>query len=152
MAADYHCSITAKIPTKIAFDKIGQVSSWWATDVEGKAQQPGDTFTIRFGETWVTFKITDANPGKKITWHVLDCHLHWLADKKEWMGTEIRWEVSTLADSARIDMTHVGLVPAIECYENCKQGWNHFIQESLSRFLTSDEGLPEGPGKPRAPR
>jgi hypothetical protein len=152
MAADYHCSITAKIPTKIAFDKIGQVSSWWATDFEGSAQKPGDTFTIRFGTTWVTFEITEAIEGQKITWQVLDCEIPWLADKKEWTGTAIRWEVAASDDGTRIDMTHVGLLPSVECYDNCQKGWNHFIRESLFRFLTSDEGLPEGPGRPRAPR
>jgi len=41
-------------------------------------------------------------------------------------------------------MTHIGLVPGIECYERCNEGWNHFIKESLFSLITEEKGLPEG--------
>ena len=39
-------------------------------------------------------------------------------------------------------MTHVGLVPGIECYEDCEKGWDFYIKESLFKFLTEGKGLP----------
>ena len=54
---DYNCSITANITDEQAFESISHVSEWWATDFEGSAQKLNDVFTIRFGETSVTFKI-----------------------------------------------------------------------------------------------
>jgi hypothetical protein len=132
---DYHCSITATTSPKEAYTGISRVYSWWASNFEGSAQQPGDIFTVRFGETWVKFQITEAIPNETITWHVLDCNLHWLTDKKEWKNTKVLWEISSENDTTRIDMTHIGLIPAVECYANCEQGWNRYIKGSLQQFL-----------------
>jgi hypothetical protein len=136
MTEDYHCSITATTSPKEAYACIGRVYSWWASNFEGSAQQSGDIFTIRFGETWVKFKITEAIPNETITWHVLDCNLHWLTDKKEWKNTKVLWEISAENDTTRVDMTHVGLIPAVECYANCEQGWNQYIKGSLQKLLS----------------
>jgi hypothetical protein len=139
---DYHCSIAANVSSREAFDAICQVSAWWATDFQGRAEKPGDIFTVTFGQTFVTFTITEAIPGEKVVWQVQDCHLHWLKDKKEWNGTSIEWVVSSRDGLTQVDMTHVGLVPGIECFDNCQTGWNHFIRESLSKLLTEKKGLP----------
>jgi hypothetical protein len=39
-------------------------------------------------------------------------------------------------------MTHIGLVPGVECYEDCKKGWNFYVGESLFRWMTEGKGLP----------
>ena len=146
---DYHSSITANISPEEAFANISQVSAWWTTSFEGSAQKQNDVFTVRFGETFVTFKVIEMVAHKKIVWQVIDCYLHWLTDKKEWSGTKIVWEISTANDAVKIDMTHIGLVPGIECYENCEKGWNHFVKESLFKLLTAHKGLPETPATAR---
>src|ERR1700744_3760320 len=115
---NYHCSITAKSTAAEAFLKICQVSAWWGTDIEGSFEKVGDTFTIHFGKTRVDFKITEAIPGKKIVWSVTDSYLPWLKEKTEWTDTEVVWEISEERNEVKIDMTHVGLVPQVECYEN----------------------------------
>ncbi len=102
-----------------------------------------DTFRIEFGATWVNFKITEAIPDKKITWYVTDSFLPWLIDKTEWNDTEVVFEISATNDSTKIDFTHVGLVPGIECYENCEKGWTRFVTVSLPKFLNEGKGLPE---------
>jgi hypothetical protein len=140
---DYHCSITAKVPAKEAFDNICHVAAWWTVNFEGRAQKPDDRFTVHFGETFVTFTIGQVIPDKKIVWHVLDCNLHWLNNKKEWTGTSIVWDLTPKNDSTQIDMLHVGLVPGIECFDNCQSGWNHFIKESLFQLITEHRGFPE---------
>lgn len=142
---DYRSSITANIPPRKAFESIGHVSEWWAKNFEGKAQEPGDVFTVRFGETFVTFRIAELVPDKKIVWEVIDCHLHWLSDKKEWKGTKMIWEVLVRKDGTQVNFTHVGLVPEIECYDDCSTGWNFYIKESLFKFITEGKGLPETP-------
>ncbi len=150
--ADYHCMITANTSPKEAFDKIARVPEWWATDFEGSARKLNDIFTVRFGTTWVTFKITEAAPDNTITWYVLDCNIPSLAEKKEWKDTSIIWEILARTNATQIDMTHAGLTPEAECFEMCQKGWNHFIKVSLEKFLNEGEGLPEGPGRPRASR
>ncbi len=140
---DYHSSITAHISAKEAFEKIADVNDWWTANFEGSAKKLNDVFTVRFGETFVVFKITEIHPENKIVWLVTDCHLPWLNDKKEWKNTKIVWEISHEKDETKIEMTHVGLTPDVECYENCKKGWDHFINESLFKLFTENKGLPQ---------
>ena len=83
-------------------------------------------------------------PDKKIVWQVTDCNLHWLKGKKEWNDTKVVWEVSPENKSTtRIRMTHSGLVPGIECYDDGKKGWDFFVGESLRKLLTENKGLPD---------
>jgi hypothetical protein len=146
---NYHSCIMVNADAKKVFENISRVSSWWATDFEGHAKNPGDMFTVHFGETFVTFKIAQAIPGRKIVWEVVDCNLHWLSDKKEWKNTKINWEVSSKGDQTQIDFTHIGLVPGIECYSDCTKGWNFFVQESLLKLISEGKGLPEVPKNSR---
>ena len=140
--ADYHASILVPGTPDHATEAISQVSHWWKTDTTGDTKNTGGIFLVPFGETWVRFKITENIPGKKIRWFVLDCNLHWLKDNKEWKDTEILWEISSVGDATRIDMTHIGLVPGIECFEDCNKGWNHFVKVSLYKLLTEGRGNP----------
>jgi hypothetical protein len=140
---NYHSSIHADISPKKAFDNINHVSEWWTENIEGNSEKLDDVFTVHFGETFVIFKIIESVPHKKIVWLVTDCHLPWLKDKKEWSNTTISWEVSFENGLAKIDMTHIGLVPGIECYNDCKKGWDHYIQESLFKLITEHEELPQ---------
>ena len=82
-------------------------------------------------------------PGKKIVWLVTDCNLTWLKDIKEWNGTRIEWKVSTVNNLTQISMTHVGLVPGIECYNDCEKGWNFHIGTSLFKLITEGVGMPD---------
>lgn len=140
---DYRSSITANITPKEAFEIITRVSEWWTANLEGSSKKPGDIFTTRFGETFTTFKIVEAVPYKKIVWLVTDCHLHWLKDKKEWKGTKISFEILPKNNSTQINFTHIGLVPEVECFDDCKKGWDHYIKESLFKLITEGKGLPD---------
>ncbi|HEX9508979.1 MAG TPA: SRPBCC domain-containing protein [Puia sp.] len=146
---DFHSSITANVDAKRAFESISRVSEWWAKNFEGNSQKPGDVFTVHFGETFVTFKVVEVVADKIFTWQVIDCHLHWLADKKEWKDTKIKWEVSTHDHATQIDFTHIGLVPEIECYDNCTKGWSFYVKESLFKLITEGKGLPDVPRSSR---
>jgi hypothetical protein len=110
----------------------------------GASQKPGDTFTVRFGETLVDFRVTEAVPEERIVWEVTDCNLHFVANKKEWNNTRVVWEVATEKQLTTVRMTHVGLVPEHQCYQNCEEGWNFFVSKSLLKLLTDNKGLPDG--------
>jgi hypothetical protein len=140
---DYNATITVNTTAKEAFGKIAQVGDWWAKEFTGKAEKPNDTFTIRFGDTFVDFKITEVIPDTKIVWYVADSFLPWLSNKTEWNNTEVVFEISSTNNQTKIDFTHVGLVPEIECYERCEKGWTRFVTVSLAKFLNEGKGLPE---------
>lgn len=137
----YHSSIVVNESAMEAYDKISRVNEWWAANFEGSAKNSGDVFKIWWGETTVTFKITEAIPGKKVIWLVTDCNLPWLKDIKEWKDTEVVFEISEENGVTKINMTHVGLTPEVECFENCQAGWNHYIQKSLFKFMEEGQGI-----------
>jgi len=141
---DYQCHITTPASAEAAFDAIGQVSGWWAKHVEGYSESLHDVFTVRFGKdkTYVTFEITELIPNQRVVWLVTDCNLHWIDNKTEWTGTSVVWEITSAGDGVRIDMTHHGLVPQVECFEDCQAGWNDHIGNSLKSYLTEHVGMP----------
>ena len=140
---DYHSDIVTNVTPTEAFEKIGRVSEWWATNFEGGSQKLNDVFTVRFGSgDMYKVKIIELVPNKKIVWEVIDSYQGWVKDHTEWVGTKILWEVLPKKDGTRIDLTHIGLVPIIECFDKCIQGWDYLLQKSLIKFLTEKKGLP----------
>lgn len=140
---DFSCSITAKVSAAIAVDAICDVSGWWAKTLEGSSPKLNNVFTVRFGTTWVTFKVTELIPNSKIVWTVADCYLPWLDDKTEWTGTTVVFEITAKDGATTINFTHVGLVPEVECYDNCVVGWTGHVTGSLLNLITTGKGQPQ---------
>ena len=141
--SDYTCSIQAPVPAADAFEKIARVSEWWAKNFEGSARKLGDTFTVRFGETFVDFRISEAAPGRRIVWQVANCNLHWLKNKTEWNGTSVAWDLAPSNGATTVTMTHHGLTPEVECYSACENGWNGHVKSSLLELMTGGKGHPQ---------
>ena len=140
---DYYSSIAVPVTPTEAFDKISRVSEWWAKSFEGKSQQVSDVFTVRFesGDMY-KIRIAEMNPDKRIVWDVIESFQGWVKNTSEWAGTRIVWEIKQEKNRVSIDMTHIGLVPEIECFNSCTRGWNFLIQESLLKYLIEGKGLP----------
>ena len=140
---DFHLTITVNASPEEAIKKINQVNLWWAKKVIGNSEVLDDKFTVDFGKTFVDFQISELIPNKKVVWKVTDCNLDWINDKKEWNNTEVVFEVSTESNKTKIDFTHIGLVPGIECYEDCEEGWTGHVTNSLVKFIDEGKGMPE---------
>lgn len=139
----YHTTIRADITPEEAVARISQVDRWWSTNHEGRADNVGDVFTVRFGSgDRYTIRIAELEPGERVVWDVTDSFQGWVADPSEWVGTRIAWTIKKEANGVSIDMTHVGLAPNLECFDRCKQGWDYLAQESLFRYLTEGKGRP----------
>ncbi len=136
-----HLTITANASASEALKKISQVNLWWSKDFRGKAEKLNDAFAVHFGDRFVKFKINEAIPDKKIVWHVTECH-DWTPDNDEWIGTDIVFEVSEKAGIKTLNFTHIGLVPDVECYDDCEAGWTNYITKSLRMLLETGKGLP----------
>ena len=144
---DYSATIVAKTTAEEAFRQITRVSAWWTENLEGSSDTAGGVFTVHFGEAFVAFKNMEFLPGKKISWLVTDCYLHWLNDKHEWTGTTISFEITEENGDTRIDFTHIGLEPQVECYDMCVKGWDQYIKDSLYKLVTEGRGAPQGKTK-----
>jgi hypothetical protein len=140
---DYTASILVKANANKAFQSINKVTAWWTENIEGSSEKLNDVFIIHFGEAFVTMKIVESIPDKKVVWNVTDCYLHWLADKIEWKDTQIVFEISAEGDSTGIQFTHLGLVPLVECYDSCVKGWDQYFKDSLAKLINEGKGLPQ---------
>ncbi|HEY0755642.1 MAG TPA: hypothetical protein VGD98_16915 [Ktedonobacteraceae bacterium] len=140
---DYHSNLTANVYPREAFEKISRVSEWWSKDFTGESQKLNDVFTVRFssGDMYKA-KISEMQPDTTITWEFIDTYQGWVKDHTEWVGTKIIWEVIPQNDGVEVKMTHSGLVPALECFNQCTKGWNYLTLESLFKFLNEGKGLP----------
>jgi len=140
---NYQCAIAAPISPAEAFEKIGRVREWWAVNFKGSAKDLHDRFTVHFARTtWSLMEITDSEPDHYLEWKVVDCYLPIFKDPYLWKGNCILWEITREGNLTRVTMTHTGLVPGVECYEDCRKGWNFYVGKSLFKLFTEGAGLP----------
>lgn len=125
------------------YNSICQANDWWG-NVEGSTTRLNDEFTYKVGTTWVHFKVTALTPGKKVVWSATDCELPWLKDKKEWKDTSVQFDIAETPEGTKMSMTHVGLTPQVECFEDCKKGWTFYAGDSLKSLITKGKGMPNG--------
>lgn len=120
-----------------------QIDQWW-TESSNKAGQIGDKLVVRFEKTtcWQMI-VTEASNNQLLVWQVLEAHhdLDNIAEKDEWKGTTIRWEISATNVGSKLMLIHQGLVPELQCYDICQSGWDYFLG-SLKRFLETGKGHP----------
>ncbi len=141
--SDFNCSITANVSADEAMYAISQIQDWWKKGFAGTAEKLNDEFTVKFsGESFVNFTITEFVPDTKVVWTVTDCFLPWFADKTEWTGTNVVFELSSHGHSTTINFTHQGLVPQVECFNMCAAGWTGHVTNSLQKLLAEGLGQP----------
>ncbi len=125
------------------FDAVNNVRGWWSGEIDGSTDKLGAEFTYRYKDLHrSTQKITELAPGKKVVWHVLDSHINFVKDKTEWKGTDIVFEITRKGDRTELRFTHVGLLPAFECYGACSDAWGFYINDSLRSLITTGKGEP----------
>jgi hypothetical protein len=126
-----------------AFAAINNVRGWWSGDIEGDTDKLDDVWTYRYKDVhYSKQKIAELIPGKKVVWHVLDSYLSFVKDKTEWNGTDIVFEIVAKDGKTEVRFTHVGLVPAFECFGGCSGAWGFYINDSLRSLITTGEGQP----------
>jgi len=90
----------------------------------------------------LTEKLT---PMREVVWRCLEQH-HEAAElnrKDEWAGTRVKFTLeSNSPSSTRLHFEHEGLTPGLECYQICENGWGHFLQTSLKKFVETGKGEP----------
>jgi Activator of Hsp90 ATPase homolog 1-like protein len=126
-----------------AFAAITNVRDWWSGDIDGSTDQLGAVFTYRYQDVHrSTQRITELIPARRITWHVEDSYLDFVQDETEWDGTDVIFEVTPTEAGTEVRFRHVGLVPAVECFDNCSNAWQFYIGGSLRNLIAKGQGQP----------
>jgi uncharacterized protein YndB with AHSA1/START domain len=145
---DYTTTFAVDQSPEAVFDAINNPRGWWSEAIEGSTDE-GAEFTYRYQDVHrCTFRITDFVPGKKVVWHCLDNDFNFVEDKSEWKDTDVVFEIARKGDKTEVRFTHVGLVPAYECYNVCSDAWGSYVKGSLRDLITTGKGQPdplEGP-------
>jgi uncharacterized protein YndB with AHSA1/START domain len=126
------------------FAAINDIRSWWTGQIDGGTDELGSEFTYRYGTVHrSTQRITELVPGKRVAWRVVDAELDFAADKTEWTGTEITFDIAGTDGGTEVRFTHLGLVPDYDCYQACSTAWRHYVETSLRNRIatggTSDD-------------
>lgn len=126
------------------FNAVNSVTKWWTENVKGKTSSLNDEFTVRFEDVhYSKQKLIEVVPDKKVVWLITESRLNFLQNKEEWNDTRLVFDISAHGDKTRLQFTHVGLVPDIECYSDCSNAWGYYISGSLQKLITSGKGQPE---------
>jgi len=104
-----------------------------------------DQITFNFGPTYWEFRANIIAPD----YIELECiEAHHVHDglpssiTKEWEGTILKWKIQKQDENTKITLTHQGLIPSIDCYEICEEGWDYFFVQSFKMYLDEGKGMP----------
>ena len=140
---DYAYEMQVQVPLPQVIEALTdetEIGRWWTA--VSRTERRGDEIQLFMGgETpAVVCTIEHARGTGDVTWTVTDCPV--MAD---WIGTLPSFSVRANADgTCTIAFRHVGLSPALECFDQCRAGWNHFMP-SLHQYLETGVGRPNEP-------
>ena len=139
---NFSTTFTVDQTPEAVFAAINNPHAWWSEGIQGRAEKVGDRFTHSVLDLHrCDLVVQEMLPAKKVVWKVLDNYFNFTRDKTEWKNTDIVFEIAKVGDKTQLKFTHVGLVPAYECYDVCRDGWQTYIN-SLHSLITTGKGQP----------
>lgn len=129
-------TITVDQTPEQVFAAITNVRGWWTGDITGKTAEVGDEFAYRYRDLhYSNQRVVEASPGRKVVWLVTDSNLSFVADKSEWTGTRIEFEITREGGRTQLRFTHVGLARGAQCFTDCFAAWGSYITGNLRRRI-----------------
>ncbi len=135
----YEMQVHAPLPEIIAAVTDGDsICRWWTAATS--SERDGDSVRLSRDDAPFVFFTLDHAPGTtEVTWTVTTCVM------EDWVGTKPSFSVRPNDDgTCAVVFRHIGLRPALECFDQCRAGWGHFMP-SLHQFLESGRGRPNEP-------
>ncbi len=125
-----------------AFVAINAVQRWWTENLTGGSQNLNDEFEVRFGDIhYSKQKVTELIPARKVAWLVTASRLGFVKDESEWTNTKVSFEICRRGNKTEVCFTHSGLVPELECFNDCSTVWIDYIK-SLQKLISTGKGEP----------
>ena len=126
-----------------ALSTTAGLRGWWTHDCDTDTHVGGAAH-FRFGPTHKDMSIECLDMNREVRWFITHASINTgaLVRNAEWVGTEIVFRLTpTIDGKTRLDFEHIGLVPELECYDLCNNGWNYFLA-SLAQFAQTGKGTP----------
>ncbi len=134
----YEAEIVVHASCRRVFEALASLEDlvgWWASTATGSGS-PGSRFQLGFAglDETITWQVDTAVAPTSVAW---TCVSH--TGLPDWDGTKLVFELSEHESALTVlKFRHIGLVPQLDCYEQCRAGWEHFLP-SLKAY--SEEGL-----------
>lgn len=146
MSNSYTREITvSSTPSKAYRALTAGFNKWWTTGCN-PISETGDRITFRFGSTIWVMRAYRLIPDDLVELECIEAHhVHEGLPSSilnEWEGTKLQWKIKKQGREIKIVFVHEGLVPSLDCYDVCGQGWDYFFVNSLKQYLDTGEGSP----------
>jgi hypothetical protein len=114
------------------------ICRWWTAAT--RSERDGDDVRLFMDDApFVFFTLGHAPGTREVSWTVTSCVM------EDWVGTVPSFSVRQNDDgTCALEFRHIGLRPALECFDQCRAGWGHFMP-SLRQFVETGEGRPNEP-------
>lgn len=143
MTESFNTTVTVDRTPDEVFAAINKPQIWWNELIEGDSEAIGGEFGFDMpGLHRTRLRVTDANPGHRVVWHVLENHFGFVDDQDEWLGTDVVFDIEREDSGTTVSLTHVGLMPEFECYEVCSTAWTHHLDAGLRALLSTGDPEP----------
>ena len=143
MSENYSLTLTVPQSPDAVFAAIIEPRAWWSEDILGDTGRAGSVFYYHYRDIHRgTFQVAELVDGRRVVWQVLQNYFNFIQDKTEWTGTSIVFDIRPAANGTELHFTHIGLVPAEECYEVCRDSWGFYLRTSLRSLIETGSGQP----------
>jgi len=141
---DFNIIFWVEQSPKEVYEAVTNVRGWWSEALEGNSEKLQDEFSYVHGSVhYSKHKLTEVIPFTRVVWLTLESKLTFVAEKEEWNGTEVIFEISEAEGKTKLNITHKGLSPRLQCFEGCSKGWTYYLQNSLLPLITTGKGNPD---------
>jgi uncharacterized protein YndB with AHSA1/START domain len=135
---DYARAVDFDAPPEAVFEALtttAGVSGWWMPTTGSGAE--GGELQLDFPPGPGVMRVEVAEPARRVVWEVLTCDF-----LPDWVGTRIHFALRPGETGGTVlDFRHEGLTPQLECFDQCRQGWDFYLP-SLHDLVDAGAGRP----------
>jgi uncharacterized protein YndB with AHSA1/START domain len=141
LGPDYARRVAFGSPCERVFDAVATLEGlrgWWTPLVHGSPLAGGDLrFDFEGMVEHIDMHVERATRPSSVVWA---CVRH--TSLEDWAGTQVHFDVAPRGPGgSELTFRHVGLTKELECYDDCKLGWDHFLG-SLVAWVEHGTGAP----------
>jgi hypothetical protein len=129
---DYSYEMNVSAPKDVVMSALTddhEISEWWP--IFSQHERDDAEFRFIMGDMGLLAFAVDVDASaSSVKWAVSACDV-----LPDWIGTTPTFELRPKGDGTTdVSFRHVGLNPAVECFETCSNGWNRYMP-SLFDYL-----------------